>query len=598
MLRYDGFAVKSAHLAARIVRESLRYPVQLLFATLCLIGLAGTQLALPVVVKKWVEGPLSHGGVPVGSHLLAAILTAGLLALFLFSSRLLVASVDQRMLEHLRNGAVGGLLGLEPSEIGRYPTGDAMSRVFQDAGLVSGFVANVLKRLLGDGLLVIGALIMMCWLHLGLALVGCVYLAMMGYLLVRLGGLIRSWGAVAQRSVGLLSSILQEQLQGFSTIKGYQTESFEGSRFAGSNLRYRDTVIRVEGWSAALAALVFLLAVVGFVGAVWFGTLQVGAGRISVGGMLAFCLYAGLLIEPSRRLAELQGFLQRSLPAASRIFELVDSSTDNRPTDAGSSNSEAPGRQTPIWRGGLGIDFDNVCFRYRADQPLLEGVRLHIRPRETIAVVAESGGGKSTIAALLLRFRDPLDGRLFLGGTDLREYSLTELRRIICVVEQKPFLFSGPLIDNIRYGTWDVQAQAIDEAIHLVGLEPLLNTIPGGVHAVVQEGGSDLSGGQRQRVALARAVLRNPAVLVLDEATSALDSKAERTVFENLESWLAQRTVIVMAHRLSTIRRISRIVVLEDGVVVHEGNLDALTRQCSEFNSLFVEQLASGEPGM
>ncbi len=508
--------MKSAHLAARIVRESLRYPVRFGFATLCLIGLAGTQLALPVVVKLWVEGPLSHGGVPAWSHLLAAVLTAALLALFLFSSRLLVASVDQRMLEHLRNDAVRGLLGQEPAEIGLYPTGDAMSRVFQDAGLVSGFVANTLKRLLGDGLLVIGALIMMCWLHLGLALAAGVFLVMVGYLLVRLGALIRRWGAMAQRSVGSLSSILQEQLQGFSTIKGYQTESFETARFGESNRWYRDTVIRAEGWSAALAALVFLLAVVGFVAAVWFGTLQMGTGRISFGGMLAFCLYAGLLIEPSRRLAELQGFLQRSLPAASRIFELVDSSTKNRPADEEPASPEAPIRQTPAWvagLGGCGIEFDNVSFRYRADQPLLEGVQLHISPRETVAVVAESGGGKSTMAALLLRFRDPLAGRLLLGGTDLREYSLTELRRIICVVEQKPFLFSGPLIDNIRYGTWDAPSHAIDEAVHLVGLGPLVETRPRGIHSVVQEGGGDLSGGQRQRVALARAVLRDPAVL-------------------------------------------------------------------------------------
>jgi ATP-binding cassette subfamily B protein len=454
----------------------------------------------------------------------------------------------------------------------------------------------------GDGLLVIGALIMMCWLHLGLALASVVFLAMMGSLLVHLGRWIRHWGTMAQRRIGGLSSTLQEQLQGFSTIKGYQTESFETERFERSNQRYRDTGIRAEGWSGALAALVFLLAIVGFVAAVWYGTVQVGAGRISVGGMLAFCLYAGLLIEPSRRLAELQGFLQRSLPAAARVLELVDSSTEGEPVDVGYRSLEAAGRQQSshvagaVTSSGCDIEFDNVRFRYRPDQPLLEGVRLHIRPRETVAVVAESGGGKSTMAALLLRFRDPLGGRLLLGGRDLREYPLTELRRTVCVVEQKPFLFSGPLIDNIRYGTWDAPARAINDAIRLVGLEPLVKSRPRGLHAALQEGGSDLSGGQRQRVALARAVVRDPAVLVLDEATSALDSKAERMVFENLESWLARRTVIVMAHRMSTIRRISRIVVLKDGVVVHQGNLDALTRQCSAFNSLFEEQLSSGEP--
>lgn len=591
--------MNSAHLAARIVRESLRHPVRFVFAALCLAGLAGTQLTLPVLVKKWVEGPLSHGDVPVGSHLLAATLIAVLLALFLFSSRVLVASVDQRMLERLRNDAVQGILGLEPAEVGRYPTGDAMSRVFQDAGLVSGFVANVLRRLLGDGLMVIGALIMMCWLHLGLAVAGCVILVMMGYLLLHLGRLIRTWGAAGQRSLGTLSTIIQEQLQGFSTIKGFQTERFEGLRFGTSNRRYRDTVIRAEGWSAALAASIFLVAVVGFVGAVWLGTRLVGTGQISLGDMLAFCLYAGLLIEPSRRLAEMQGLLQRSLPAAVRVFELVDASPPNalagpRPLTHGTTGRQEFG--VGARERGCRVEFDHLHFRYREDQPLLEGVQLDIQPGETVAVVAESGGGKSTIAALLLRFRDPLNGRLLLAGRDLREYPLTELRRLVCVVEQKPFLFSGPLIDNIRYGTWKASPDAITAAVRLVGLSQMVEDMPDGLHGLVQEGGANLSGGQRQRVALSRAVLKDPAVLVLDEATSALDSKAEREVFDNLETWMAQRTVIVMAHRLSTIRRISRIVVLEDGVVAQQGTVDALMSHSSAFSSLFLEQLETVEP--
>jgi len=581
-------------LVVRIARESLRYPVRLTCGVICLVGLGAAQLALPWIVMEWVEGPLTHGDLPVGKPVLVALVLVVLIAFFLFSSRAFLASVNQRMLEHLRSAAVGRVLRLEPATMARFSTGEVMSRVFQDAGLLSGLIEGLLKRIVGDGFLVLGALLMMFILDLRLALATCVVAPLVGYLLVTLGRVIRRLGTIAQQRMGGLSAILQEQLQGFSTIKGYQTETFEGERFSTMNQGYRQTVVRAVVWSAVLVASVFAVAATSFVAAVWYGTQQVAAGRLTAGGLLAFCLYAGQTIEPLRRLAETQGLLQRSLAAADRLFEILDLRLPAVASSEPPVALEIPDHSAESGVAGSicgGIRLERVHFRYRADQPLLEGVDLEIRPGERLAVVAASGGGKTTLTSLLLRFRDPVSGRLLLDGVDLQDYSLARLRRKICVVEQKPFLFSGPLLDNLRYGSWDATPEALQRAVQLCGLAPLVESLPMGLDTPLQEQGGDLSGGQRQRVALARAILRDPTILVLDEATSALDSEAEAEIFSALDSWLAERTVIVMAHRLSTIRRVSRIVVIAGGVVTDEGPLDHLLRPGSVFGSLFAEQL-------
>jgi len=594
MFNRDRNVAAPGRLWMRIAREVLRYPLPVFGAAVSLVGLGAAQLALPWVIKEWVQGPVAQGGVPLTAHVVVALIIVTLLALFIVSSRSLLVSVDQRVVEHLRSAAVDHALRLEPATVERYPTGDVMSRVFQDVALLSGVTGTVMQRILGDGLLMIGALFMMFLLQWRLALAACLLAAIVVFALGATGRVIRRLGAVAQERMGTLSTILQEQLQGLSTIRGYQTEDFEADRFSVANAGYRATSIRAGSWSAALIGSAFLVAATGFVAAVWLGSQQVAAGRITVGSLLAFCLYAGLTVEPMRRLAETQGFLQRSLPAAERLFELLDLPLQSDATASSMLAPSTPARSVHAPRRrsrGSAVGFENVHFRYLPDRPLLEGVDLHVHPGERIAVVAASGGGKTTLASLLLRFRDPIAGRILLDGADLRSYPIPELRRLVCVVEQKPFLFSGPLIENLRYGSWNAREAEIREAVDVCGLQPLVERHPLGINASLRESGGDLSAGERQRVALARAIVKNPALLVLDEATSAIDSQAEADIFARLEPWLAQRTVILMAHRLSTVRRVSRVVVLAGGRVSGDGTLDDLVGGESVFTTLFCDQL-------
>jgi ABC-type multidrug transport system fused ATPase/permease subunit len=578
----------------RIARELLRYPLPVFAAAVSLVGLGATQLALPWVIKEWLQGPVAEGGVPLAEHVLAALAIVGLLALFIFASRTLLVGIDQRLVERLRSAAVDHVLRLEPGTIEPHPTGDVMSRVLQDAALLTGFTGSLMKQVLGDGFLAVGALFMMFLLHFRLALAGCVLAAVVVVALWRSGRVIRGLGVAAQRQLAALSTLLQEQLQGFTTIKGYQTEAHEAARFSEVNRSYRDTAVHSGAWSAALVGAAFLLAAFGFVAAVWLGSQQVAAGRITVGTLLAFCLYAGLTVEPLRRLADVQGVLQRSLPAAERLFELLDLPLQNDATASSMLAPSTPARSVhaPRQRSrGIAVEFARVHFRYLPDQPLLEGVDLRVEAGERIAVVAASGGGKTTLASLLLRFRDPSAGRILLDGVDLRSYPIPELRRLVCVVEQKPFLFSGPLIENLRYGSWDTREAEVWQAVDACGLRSLVERHPLGIDAPLRELGGDLSAGERQRIALARAIVKNPALLVLDEATSAIDSQAEAEVFAGLEAWLSQMTVILMAHRLSTVRRVPRIVVLAAGRVSGDGTLDDLAGGASVFATLFSDQL-------
>ncbi|MGD0948166.1 MAG: ABC transporter ATP-binding protein [Candidatus Binatia bacterium] len=564
----------------RLVGECRAYPVRIAVILLSLAALAGAQFYLTWLVRLGVE-PLTRGDSATVANLWRqGAVTAALLIAALFTSRYLLSSVNQSLVQRLRDRAQRQLLVTEVAALREFRSGELVSRIFNDAGVLAGFVRDVLKRLVGETLIVVGGLALMFYLHWRLALATCVVAPLVAVLLNELGGIIRRRGVAAQREIGRLTAILNEQLRGVTTVKGYQAEGFERDRFSAQNAAYRAQVMRGEQWAAVLVAAVSVVGGTALFGIIWYGSQQVIQKHLTSGELLAFCLYAAQTIEPLRRLSEVHGMLQGALAAAARVYEVIDF-----------PRVEAQGRTAmslPV-RGAL--RFEDVRFRYRADEPVLAGVTLSIAPMETVGVVAASGGGKSTIANLLMRFCDPDQGRILLDGVALRTLRLADLRRAVVVVEQDPFIFSGALIDNIRYGSWHASTAAITAAVSFAGLEPLVSSLPGGLHAVLREAGRDLSGGQKQRIALARAVVRDPAVLVLDEATSALDSDSERQIFVQLQDWLRRRTVLVMAHRLATIRRFERVIVLEGGRVVGDGSVSRLLSGCPAFERLFAEQI-------
>ncbi len=565
----------------RLVRECASSPLRLTVALTSLLGVALGQLYLTWLVKLWAEGPVLRGDRAMLDWVLTrgAVVTAGMV-IAVFLSRYVLNSINQRMVERLREAVHARLLAVGVAQVRQRPDGEWLSRVFNDAGALSGFVRDVLKRLVGEGVVLAGALAMMFYLQWRLALIGCLLVPLVGLLLSRLGDVIRRRGTAAQQKVGELSATLNEQLRGLTTIKGFQTESREHERFVHQSARYRQDVLRSEWWTAVLMTIVWFVTGIGLLAILRYGTLQVFSEASTAGQLFAFVLYAVQTVEPLRRLSEVQAMLQRALAAAARVYEVIDA-----------PHAETLGMQHLLKPVRGEVRFDEVGFRYRADRAVLDNLVLRLAPGETVALVAASGGGKSTLANLLLRFIDPQHGRILLDDSDIRALSLVELRRAVCVVEQDPFIFSGPLIENVRYGAPHASAATIDAAVACAGLEPLVRALPRGLHASLQEAGGDLSGGQKQRIALARAIVRDPSVLVLDEATSALDSDAEAQIFGELEGWLRRRTVLVMAHRLATVARFERIIVVQAGRVTGDGSIGHLLHSCPAFGELFAEQL-------
>jgi len=575
-----GGAIASRETFVRLLAECLPLRRRLIAISATLAVLAAAQLSLTWLVKLWAEGPLRTGDAAAMNRLLvaAAVTTLAMMAALL-ASRALLESVNQRLVERLRNAAQRRILELEVARLADRPRGELLSRVFNDAGALSGFVRDILKRLVGEGVVIVGAVSMMFWLEPRLALCLFAVLPPIAAILVRIGRLIRGRSALAQQRIGALTAILDEQLQGVTTIKGFAAEHVEAARFAAENARLRAQALRSEWWSAVLVSSVWLLTGLGLVAIVWIGSRQVFAGQISAGALLAFCLYAVQTVEPLRRLSEVHAMLQRALAAAARVFEVID--------DPGVEPLAGLAPRTPL-RGELRCE--GLSFHYRQGVPVLQGIDLRIAPGESIAIVAASGGGKSTLASLLVRFVAPSAGRILLDGQDLRHLALRDLRRAVCVVAQEPFLFGGSLAENLRYGSSAASARSIETVATLVGLDPLVAALPGGLSADLREAGRDLSAGQRQRIALARAVLRDPAVLVLDEATSAIDGDGESQVFRALDDWLGRRTVLLMSHRLATVSRCARVVVLARGRVIGDATPHELARGCSEFRLLFAGQ--------
>jgi subfamily B ATP-binding cassette protein MsbA len=581
--------LRAGRVFQRLVHECLQFSARLILATLSMATLSGSQLYLTWIAKQWAEGPLVSGNRhEVASLLTKASLVTLAMMIGLFSSRYLLASLNQSLVQNLRDRAQRRLLEVRLPAVRQFQAGELMSRIFNDAGALSEFVREILRRLIGESMVLIGAIAIIFYLNWRLALVAGGMVPIVAVILGRIGTVIRHRSARAQQDVGELSGTFSEQVAALSTIKGFQTEIVEHRRFAKQNAAYRRQVIRSEWWSALLMTTVWVVTAGALLAVVWYGSAQVISGKATQGALLAFCLYAVQTVEPLRRLSEVQAMMQRAIAAATRVFQIIDL----EPLEV----SGAPAALDGFDSMGAELRFEQVQFRYRQhsgnDRPVLDISELRIGRGETIAIVSSSGGGKTTIANLLMRFYDPNAGRITLNGSDLREIPLARLRRMVCVAEQEPFVFRGSLIENIRYGSAGATEAVVRSAADQVGLAHLIASLPGGLNALLAEGGRNLSGGQKQRIALARAVVRDPIVLVLDEATSALDSESEGQIFANLQAWLARRTVLVLAHRLATISRFSRVIVLENGRIIGDGAVTELVKTCPAFGQLFAEQLS------
>jgi len=484
----------------------------------------------------------------------------------------------------LRKQVYAHMQGLSLGFFEKQPTGQLLSRVANDVSTVQTFIQTASVEMLADLVTVAAAVTAVFIIDWRLALVTMTVLLLIAWPLNRVGKTLRRAGAMMQESWAELMGVLQEALTGVRAIQAFQLESLMRVRFDRESDRIYQTGL---GWARMTGALTPVMEFLGGAALavfIWFGSYQISRGQLRPEQVLTFIFLLGFITAPITRIGKSFGQMQHALASAARVFELLD----QRPRVVESLGAIV----LPVLKGG--VRFEKVSFAYDDGPLVLREIDLFVEPGESIALVGPSGAGKTSLVNLVPRFYDPMSGRILIDGYDLREIQMASLRAQIGIVPQETLLFRATVAENIGFGKPGASLEEIMEAAVTANAHQFIQDLPRGYGTLVGERGQTLSGGQRQRIAIARAVLRNPRILILDEATSSLDSASEAQVQGALERLMQGRTTLVIAHRLSTVQRADRLVVIDAGRIVEIGSHEQLARLGGIYAHLYEQQFKPG----
>ncbi len=551
---------------AMVWRHASQYPRQIAFAGLALMMTSAATIGIPYGFKRVIDrgfGPGAGGSVANSFHYLLMIVVV--LALATAVRFYYVSWLGERVVADIRTNVQRHLLRLTPRFFEENRPSEIASRLTSDTALIEQVVGSTVSIALRNTFTGIGGLIYLFAISPKLAGMLMIGIPLIILPIALLGKRVRNYSRTSQDRVADVGSIATETLGAMKVVQAFGQEHREAIRFsdavAATFAAARARILLRAVMTAIVIGLVF-----GSITLVlWEGAIDVAAGRISGGAIAAFVLTGGIVAGAFGALTEVYGDLLRGAGAAGRLSELLR----EKPEIAAPANPVAL-PQPP--RGALA--FENVQFHYptRRDVAALNGFSLDVKPGETIAVVGPSGAGKTTLFQLVQRFYDPDAGRVTLDGIDLRDADPADVRAHIAMVPQETIIFGASARDNLRYGDWSATDDQLWAAAEAANAAEFLRKLPEGLDTFLGEGGARLSGGQRQRVTIARALLRDAPILLLDEATSALDAESERLVQEALERLMTNRTTLVIAHRLATVRAAERIIVMSDGQIVEEGS--------------------------
>jgi ATP-binding cassette, subfamily B, bacterial len=565
-------------------------------ALLFLVLAAGATLAFPIALRELIDGGLQAGATNAdkGSQLLALrghffdlFLVAVALGLFSAARFFTVSWLGERITADLRNAVYAKVLRQSPEFFETTQTGEVLSRLTADTTLVQTVVGSSLSMGLRNAVMGIGALAMLVWTNptVMITVLGILLLIVLPVLLV--GRRVRKLSRASQDRMADSSAIAAEVLNAIPVVQSYTAEGYETKRFDDSTQRAFQTAIRRSKMRAAMVAFIIIATSAALLWGLFQGTQAVVAGKISAGHLGQTVVYVIILASAFAVLGEVYGDLLRAAGATERLMELLHAperiiSKQDKPL-AGIEYAQSA------------IEFISTTFHYpsRPQTPSLQELNLQVHRGETLALVGESGAGKTTVFQLLQRFYEPQHGKIEIFGTPIEELSLQALRSAIAVVPQDAVIFSASALENIRYGRPEASDEEVKQAAKDAFADEFIQQLPEGYDTFLGERGVRLSGGQRQRLAIARAMLKNAPILLLDEATSALDAQSEHMVQAALERAMQGRTTLVIAHRLATIQKADRIVVLQKGELVEIGTHDALVAQGGVYAKLAALQFRS-----
>ena len=575
-------------IVSRLYQVLAKYRGKLLIAMLGMVVVAGFNAAQAYIVKPLLDEVFVNK-----ERQLLNLLPLVLLALFFFKGifyfcySYTLEWVGQRVILDLRNRIYSHVNDLSLSFFARMSTGELISRIINDVTLLQGAVSHALIRVLRDFFSVIGLLGVIFFMDWRLALISLIFIPMATIPIVVFGKKFRRVSTRYQKSVADATNMLHETIAGTRIVKAFCMEEYEKNRFAAKMRQLFDILLTNTRYQSLSHPMVEFFGGVGMALIVWFGGIQVLKGNSTTGTFMSFLTAIIMLYEPIKGVSKINSTIQQGLASATRIFTLLDVKSD--------ISERADAAVLPPFAGS--IEFKDVTFKYGDDPPILHHVSLQVRQGEVLAVVGPSGTGKSTLVSLIPRFYDVCEGAVLIDGHDVRDVTLHSLRSQVALVTQQTFLFNDTVRHNIAYGRLDCADEEIIEAARAAYALDFIDELPEGLDTVIGESGARLSGGERQRISIARALLKDAPILILDEATSSLDLESEHQVQSALENLMKNRTTIVVAHRLSTIRDADRIIVMKDGCLVEEGSHDELLALHGEYETLYQMQYArTGNP--
>ncbi len=562
----------------RFIKYAMPYKIRFVWSMVCM-GIYSAVAALLVYLSKSIMD-----GVFVGKDI-------KILALLVISMPIIYAIkgladygrcyflnyVAQNAIKDLRQDLCVKLLSLSHDFYVKNTSSKIMSRITNDINALQLALEKVPPTIIRDSLVIIGMIGGLFYLHWKYAFIIIVVLPVLGLPLVQFARKLKKASKDSMIQISEIYTSLQEILSGFSVIKSFCKEEHEEKRFTVNNKEYYNVQQRITRVDARTTPVMEFLSMTGVAVILWFGGKDVINGVWTLGDFTAFILAITQMYQPIKNFAQLNSTIQKALAGSERVFEILD----EKPSIIDLPNAKE------LNSFSKDIVYKNVDFSYEEGKPILKGINIDIKKGQTVAFVGSSGSGKSTIANLVLRFYDVDNGEILVDGINIKNLTLSSLRDKIGVVSQDVFLFNDTVKYNISYGKMDATDEEIENAAKAANAHKFISKMPNGYNTLIGERGIKLSGGEKQRIAIARAMLKNPPILVLDEATSALDSESEKLVQEAIETLMKNRTVILIAHRLSTVINADKIVVIDKGCVAETGKHQELLDKNGIYSKLY-----------
>lgn len=585
----DGEAISSEFdlkILARLLGYTAGFRLQIAGAVAVTLVNTAASILRPYLLKLAIDGPLTTGDLRGLDIIVVLYLCAGILLFGAIGARQWIISwLGQQLLFALRQGLFQHLQRLSLGFYDRNRAGRIITRVTSDVRDISRLVTDGIVNTSSDLFVLVGILFVMLYMHWQLALLTFIVFPGLIAVVFFFKGKSRSAWRVSREDRSVMNGYFAESILGVRVTQAFTRQAENLRRFTDLSDRYVGSTLKANGLSAAFSPTVSIINAAAIMIIIWFGGVAVVQGTVTLGIMVAFLTYVQRFFQPLQSMSSRFNQMQSAMAASERVFALLDQEPDIR---------EVPdAKPLPAVRGH--VKFEDVVFEYTANTPVLHGISLDAQPGELIAIVGHTGAGKTSIINVLCRFYDIRTGKVTIDGHSIGGVTIDSLREQIGLVLQEPFLFSGTVKENIRYGRLDATDEEIVAAAKAVRLHDFVEAQPFRYETLVGERGTQLSIGQRQLLSFARALLADPRILVLDEATSSVDTETEQQIQEALALLMRGRTSFVIAHRLSTIQNADQVIVMDRGKIIEQGTHEELLRQRGDYFQLYTMQFAAQE---